>query len=117
MRAVHVYLGFTLYGPRFPDTVDFPSMYGLAFRYADLSQNGGQRTGGIRSQPTPGSLDRYVAAVLKGHEGPLDFTVYVPSGYDSVGGSPVPNVQATADPGQIWTASFASGQERWGVAI
>mgnify|MGYP001611027012 FL=1 len=115
--AWSVYLGFTLYGPRFPDTVDFPSMYGLAFRYADLSQNGGRHTGGIRSQPNPGCLDRYVAAVLKGHEGPLDFTVYVPSGYDSIGGRPVPNVQATADPGQIWTASFLSGQERWGVAI
>ena len=115
--AWHMYLGLTLYGLRFPGAVDFPSLYELAFRYADLSQNGGRHTGGIRSRPDPGSLDRYVAAVLARREEALDFTVHVPTGYERIGGRPVPNVQATADAGQIWTASFLGGRERWGVAI
>ena len=58
-----------------------------------------------------------MAAVLKGQEEPLAFTVYVPPGYEGVGGSHVPNVQATRDPGQTWTASFMSSQETWGLAI
>jgi hypothetical protein len=92
-------------------------LYGLAFRYADLIQNGGRHTGVIRSQPNPGSLAGYVSAVLKKQEAPLDFTVYIPSGYESLGGNPVPNVQATADPGRVWTASFFGGQETWGQPI
>jgi hypothetical protein len=115
--AWHVYLGFGLYGPQFPDKADFPSMYGLAFRYADLTQNGGRHTGAIRSQPNPESLGQYVSAVLKKQEGPLDFTVYVPSGYESLGGSPVPNIEATADPAKVWTASFFGGQETWEAPI
>jgi hypothetical protein len=115
--AWRMYVGFALYGPKFPDKVDFPSLYGLAFRYADLIQNAGRHTGGIRSEPNPGSLERYVAAVLKGQEESLDFTVYVPPGYERVGGSHVPNVQATRDPGQTWTASFMSSKDTWGLAI
>jgi uncharacterized protein DUF362 len=115
--AWHVYVGATLYGPRFPHTIGFPGMYALAFRYADLIQTGGRYAGDVRTQPSPGALDRYVAAVLKEHEPPLDFTVYVPSGYESVGGRPVPNVRAATDPAQVWTASFMSGRETWGVAV
>jgi len=116
-HAWHTYLGMTLYGPQFPDRVDFPGLYALAFRYADLVQNGGRHTGGIRSQPDPGSVDRYISAVRQGRERPLDFTVHVPWGFERVGGSPVPNVQTTADPGEIWTATFMSGQEIWAAAI
>jgi hypothetical protein len=115
--AWHVYVGVTLYGPRFPDTVGFPGMYALAFRYADLIQNGGRYVGRILNQPDPGALDRYVAAVLEEHAPPLDFTVYVPPGYESVGGRPVPNVRAATDSAQVWTASFMSGRETWGVTV
>ena len=48
---------------------------------------------------------------------PLDFTVYVPSGYESLGGSPVPNIEASADPAKVWTASFFGGQETWEAPI
>lgn len=58
-----------------------------------------------------------MAAVVEGREEALDFTVHVPSGYERLGGRPVPNIQATADAGQIWTASFLGGRETWGVAI
>jgi hypothetical protein len=115
--AWHVYVGVTLYGPRFPGTVGFPGMYALAFQYADLIQNGGRYTGEIHAHPDPGALDRYVAAVLEEHAPQLDFTVYVPPGYENVGGRPVPNVRAATDSAQVWTASFMSGRETWGVAV
>jgi hypothetical protein len=53
--------------------------------------------------------------VSSGKENPLDFTLYVPTGFDNLLGTPVPNVEVTADPVRIFTASFSSGQEVWGV--
>jgi len=113
----HTYLGMHLYGPRFPVTVDFPSLYGLAFRYADLTQNSGRHTGGIRSRPNPGSVDRYVAGVQQGSERGLDFVVYVPPRFETMSGGSVPNVQSTSDPARVWTASFLGGQEVWDVRV
>jgi hypothetical protein len=115
--AWYTYLGFALYGPQFPDTVGFPSLYGLAFRFADLTQNGSRHTGGIRSQPNPGSVEGYVSGVRKGQEKALDFTLYVPAGYESLGGGSVPNVQSTADPAMVWTASFSGAQETWAMPV
>ncbi|MBI2323024.1 MAG: hypothetical protein HYU88_13265, partial [Chloroflexi bacterium] len=114
--AWHRYAGVALYGPGFPDAVRSPGLYALAFRYADLSQNGGRYAGPIPNRPEPGAVDRYVADVLGGRERPLDFTVHVPSGFETVGGRAVPNVRATADPAQVWTATFMNGRETWSVA-
>jgi hypothetical protein len=115
--AWHVFLGFSLYGPLFPNDLEFPSLYGLAFRYADLTQNAGRHTGTIRTQPSPGSMSRYMGAVLRGEEAPLDFTVFIPAGYESLGGSRVPNVHVAQDPGQVWTAQFRSGEETWAAQM
>jgi hypothetical protein len=111
--AWFVYLGFSLYGSQFPNEIGFPSLYGLAFRYADLTQNDGRYTGSIRSQPDPNAIARYLSGVSTDAEKTLDFTFYVPEGYDNVGGAPVPNVKVTTDANRILTASFAGGQEIW----
>jgi len=115
--AWYTYLGCALYGPRFPEEVGFPSLYGLTFRYADLTQNGGRHTGGIRTQPSPGFVETYVSGVRKGQERALDFTLYVPAGYESLDGGSVPNVRSTADPALVWTASFSGGRETWAMPV
>jgi hypothetical protein len=111
--ASYVYIGFSLYGREFPFKFGFPSLYGTVFLYADLTQNEGRYTGRIRSQPDPEAAHRYVTEVLSGKAKPLDFTLYVPGGYGSVGGSNVPNVEETSDPEKIFTAVFAGGKEVW----
>jgi hypothetical protein len=115
--AWYVYLGFSLYGGEFPDRIGFPSLYGFAFRHADVTQNGGRHAGTIRSRPRAEAIDEYVARVLSGQEEPMNFTFYVPEGYGNVGGSPVPNVEVTADPAKLLTARFAGGREVWGQAV
>jgi hypothetical protein len=44
---------------------------------------------------------------------PLNFTFYMPSGYENVGGIKVPNVEVTTDPARVFTATFADGKEIW----
>jgi hypothetical protein len=111
--AWHVYLGSSLYGAAFPDHIGFPSLYGCAFRYADLTQNQGKYVGRIRNQPDPDAMNQYVSGVLSGGIQSMDFTLYVPEGYTSIGGTTVPNVEVTGDPGKILTASFSGGREVW----
>jgi len=115
--ARFAYLGIALYGEGFPTEIAFPSLYGSAFQYADLVQNDGRHVGDIRSQPDPEGLRRYLSSVAKGEGAPLDFTVYVPAGFDNMGGASVPNVQVADDPGRIFTASFSAGQEIWSGAV
>jgi hypothetical protein len=55
-----------------------------------------------------------VAGVQKGQEQAMDFTFYVPQGFESLGGSPLPNVVATDDPAKVFTVHFKGGQEIWG---
>jgi hypothetical protein len=111
--ASYVQLGIAIYGAEFPNKVGFPSLYGHAFRYADLSQNDGRYTGKIRNQPDPEAAHRYITEVLSGQAKALDFTLYVPFGYDTAGGSNVPNVVQTSEPEKIFTATFAGGKEVW----
>jgi hypothetical protein len=111
--ARYIYLGSSLYGAQFPNRAGFPSLYGLAFRYVDIAQNGGRYCGGIRNQPDPNGIDTYWSAVSSGREKPLDFTFYIPAGYDKVAGSSVPNVTVTADPAKILTATFLGSKEIW----
>jgi len=102
-----------LYGKEFPNKLGFPSLYAAVLLYADLSRNGGQYAGNIRSTPDPDGIMRYVSDVASGKVKPFDFTLYVPSGFESVNGVPVPNVEATTDPAQVFTASFGGGKEVW----
>jgi len=111
--ALHISVGNVLYGSRFPHKAAFPSLYGWAFRYADLTQNKGRYTGKILSQPNEQALDRYISDVFKDQVSPLDFIFYVPKGYDAIAGFKMPNVKVTADPALILTANFAGGDEIW----
>ena len=115
--AWYIYLGISLYGDQFPFKMVFPSLYGLAFRYADLTQNDGRYAGKIRSTPDPEALSKYASGVASGQIAPLNFTFYIPAGYDNVAGLKVPNVEATADPARILTARFNGGEEVWAAEI
>jgi len=106
-------MGVILYGQGYPYKVQFPSLYVLALLYADLTQNGGEYAGQIRSRPNTEAIDRYVEGAIDGTVKPLDFTFYVPAGYDNLSGKMVPNVEVTDDPAKILTASFAGGKEVW----
>jgi hypothetical protein len=111
--ASYVRLAMAVYGPEFPNKVGFPSLYGQAFRYADLTQNDGRYAGRIRSQPDPEGAHTYITEVLSGQTRALDFVLYVPYGYGNVGGSKVPNVVETSEPEKVLTATFAGGKEVW----
>jgi len=107
-------LGIAIYGGGFPDKVSFPSLYGYALFYADLTQNEGRYAGNIGDQPDPEAVNRYVSTVSSAEEKPLDFILCVPTGYGNVGGQQVPNVQETNEPAKVLTASFKGGQKIWG---
>jgi hypothetical protein len=103
----------SLYGSDSPNNVSLQSLYGLAFQYADKALNGGSYTGSkdaMRSDPN--ALQNYFKAVSEG-AAPLNFTLYVPTGYGSLGTVKMPNVEETADPHKILTAHFNGGQEVW----
>jgi len=107
--------GMQLYGQGFPFQPGFPSLYGSAVYYADLTQTGGKYIGLTSGrQPDPEKLQAYVAGVQKGQEQAMDFVFYVPPGYESLGGSPLPNVEATEDPAKVLTVQFNGGKEIWG---
>jgi hypothetical protein len=91
------------------------SLFGYAFRYADLTQNDGRFVGAVASRPEPGSVLRYITEVRNGKMEPLDFTLYLPPGMGSVNGYEVPNVEESPDPAKILTASFNGGKETWQV--
>ena len=111
--ARFAYLGSTLYGPSFPDKIDPSRLHSCALFYADLTQNHGTYAGPFRNQPDPDSVNRYVSDVSSGVTLPLDFTLFVPMGFDNIGGVTVPNVEVTDDPAKIFTAIFAGGKEVW----
>ena len=112
--AQFISLGNSLYGQDFPFQPGFPSLYGSIVYYADLTQNEGKYLGGSGRIPDPEKIRQYVAAVQKGQDQPMDFTIYVPAGYESLGGSPLPNVEATDDPAKVLTVRFNGGREVWG---
>jgi hypothetical protein len=111
--ASYAQIAVGIYGAGFPNKIGFPSLYGQAFRYADLTQNEGRYVGKIRSQPDPEAAHTYVSKVLNKRAEPLDFVFHVPPGYGSVGGSNVPNVVETSEPDKIFTATFGGGREVW----
>lgn len=106
-------LGMTLYGLGYPYTVAFPSLYSSALLYADLNLNGGQYAGPNWTEPRADMLNKYLDDVNGGNMKPLDFTLYVPAGYDNLSGKNVPNIEVTDNPAKILTAVFAGGKEVW----
>jgi len=119
--AIHRQLCARIYGQGFPDRFDsMMAPYGHAFRYADLKWNGGRYTGGA---PIPvgfgaaaglpdDTVARYHADLAQGGK-LLPFTVYVPAGHGNGGNGKLPNVEETADPRLVFTASFNGGEEVW----
>ena len=112
--AQFILLGMSLYGQGFPFQPGYPSLYGSAFFYADLTQREGKYTGSSGRHPDPENLRHYVAGVRTGEDEPLDFTFYVPPGFDNLGGFALPNVVATDDPAKVLTVRFKGGEEVWG---
>ena len=106
-------MGMTIYGAGFPASPGVPSLYSAALFYADLTQNGGKYAGEYRVAPDPQAAEKYVSDVSSGRIEPLDFTFYVPTGFDNLAGQKVPNTEATTDPEKILTASFKGGREIW----
>ena len=111
--ASYLQVGVMLYGDGFPLRVGAGGLYGHCLRYADLTQNEGRYSGTLILQPDPEGPHRYVTEVVSGGAAPLDFTLYVPAGYGSLGGAAVPNVEETEDPARVLTASFDGGSEVW----
>ena len=104
--------GQTLYGAGFPNAISFPSLYGDAFQYADRALNGRHYAGAARNRPNPDAFQQYFQDLESGNRQPLEFTLYVPVGFGSIGGKPVANVTETMNPGIVLTATFGSG-EKW----
>ncbi len=111
--AAYAGVGLMIYGPEFPNKIDVRSLYGHAFRYADFTQNGARYTGTVLFEPALDGPQRYTTDVLSGQAKPLDFVLYVPAGYGSLGGAKVPNVEETSLADKVFTAAFQGGQEVW----
>jgi hypothetical protein len=106
-------MGVILFGQGYPYMIGFPSLYASALLYADLTQNGGQYAGLIGGRPDIAAINNYVDKVGADELNPLDFTIYMPAGYDNLSGKMIPNIEITDDPAKILTASFVNGQEVW----
>ena len=102
-----------LYGAFSSDQVSNASAYGMAFSYADKTENKGKYTGSVdQMESDPQAINSYFEAVSKGAE-LLDFILYVPIGFGSLANEKIPNVEETTDPNKIFTAHFNQGKEIW----
>jgi hypothetical protein len=112
--AQYIGTGMSLYGLSFPLQITYPSLYGSALFYADMTQNEARYLGAFGGQMMAEPLLNYLAEMQKDGSKPLDFIFHVPPGYDKIGGVPLPNVVATDDPAKIMTVWFKGGEEIWG---
>ena len=110
--AQHVQLCNRLYGPEFPDRLEVTSLYGLAFRYADMKWGNDEYTG-VKARSAGGNLIRRYHTAVAGGAVPLPFVFYVPWGYGRAGSGDIPNVEETGDPAKIFTIDFDNGREAW----
>ncbi|MPN56287.1 hypothetical protein SDC9_203973 [bioreactor metagenome] len=111
--AAYIQLTNGIYGSQSPDSINFQSLYGAAFQYADKTRNGGAYTGSTdQLTSNPSSIKNYLQAVSDGAD-PINFTLYVPSGYGKLDGHRIPNVEETDDPSKVFNAHFGSGVEVW----
>ncbi|MFX1304811.1 MAG: DUF362 domain-containing protein [Promethearchaeota archaeon] len=106
-------IGNMIYGRSFPGSIAYPSLYSIALFYADLTQNGGKYAGKLRSHPDPQAISNYVSDVASNEIDPLDFVLYVPTGFNTLSGVKIPNVEITDDPLKIFTANFQNSKEIW----
>jgi hypothetical protein len=103
----------SIYGSDSAAMISLNALYGMAFQYADKTGNNGGYTGSTSQDISdPRAISKYFDAVSKG-TAPLDFTVYVPEGFGTLGAVKIPNVEETGDPARIFTAHFNQGQEIW----
>jgi len=105
--------GSSIFGPTFPFSISFPCLYTSALFYADLTQNGGKYAGNLRTHPDPQTISNYISDVENNEIDPLDFVLYVPTGFDTISGTKLPNIKVSDDPLKIFTASFQDGKEIW----
>ncbi|MEI7827449.1 MAG: DUF362 domain-containing protein [Euryarchaeota archaeon] len=110
--ATYMRITGTIYGAQSLENINLLSLYGVAFQYANKTLNGGSYAGSSDLISEQNSLNAYIHATMNGAD-PLDFTLYVPEGYGSVGSVPIPNVEETGDPKKIFTAHFNNGAEIW----
>jgi hypothetical protein len=110
--AGYVAVATVIYGPGFPMKVGSLSLYGCVFQYADKTLNGGTYTRSRGPMSDPEAANRYIEAISQGAK-PLNFVFYVPVGFGTMIGRSVPNVEETADPKKVLTASFSDCQELW----
>ena len=108
--AYERYLKQNLFGYRYPARVGMACLYGLACSFADHRQNDRKLIGKVRGVPNTKGPQMYVEAVQAGRMKPLDFTFYVPPG---IGGTELPNVQVSSDPGQVFNVLFEGGSIQW----
>ncbi|MBT3225704.1 MAG: DUF362 domain-containing protein [Deltaproteobacteria bacterium] len=111
--AEYFQTGMLLYGSGFPFSIQHPCLYSSALFYADLTQNGGQYAGQQRNHSDPEAIARYLADVNSNNTNPLNFTFYVPAGFNDLSGTIIPNVAVTDDADKVLTAQFENGKEFW----
>jgi len=111
--AKFFYMGVILFGQGYPYMIGYPSLYASALLYADLTQNGGQYSSQLGGEPDLEAVNNYVENSGTNDREQLDFTVFMPMGYDNLSGKMVPNIEVTDNPSKIFTASFANGNEIW----
>lgn len=110
--ASYIGMAMSIYGMGFPMRVDLLSLYGHAFQYADKTLNGASYTGSRGPVSDLEAANRYIDAVSQGAK-PMNFVLYVPSGFGTMAGRSVPNVEETDDPAKVFTARFNNGREVW----
>jgi len=111
--AQYYQLGVLLFGLGFPFSVGIPSLYSDSLFHADLTQNDGEYYDENLSQQDPESVRRYIDDITTKKIKPLDFTLYIPAGFDTLSGKKIPNLEITDDKDKIFTTSFRNGIEIW----
>jgi hypothetical protein len=110
--ASYINTAMSIYGQEFPAKVDLQSLYGYAFQYADKTLNKAAYTGNRGRSGDPEAVNRYIETVSQGAE-PLNFVLFVPTGFGNMAGKAVPNVVETDDSDKVLTAQFNNGKETW----
>jgi hypothetical protein len=110
--AGYMNIAMSIYGPAFPAKIDLQSLYGFAFQHADKTLNGAGYTGNSGLSGDLESANRYIEAVSQGAK-PLNFVLFVPTGFGNMAGKTIPNVAETDDAGKVFTAQFNNGKETW----
>ncbi|MBE5962976.1 MAG: DUF362 domain-containing protein [Lachnospiraceae bacterium] len=96
----------SLYGGTSFNAMSLSSMYGNLFQYTDKVYTGGRYTGSkYAGECRKNALKQYINDVRMGRE-LLNFTLYVPEGYGTFDGVPIPNIQETKDREKMFHAYF-----------